>query len=196
MKFAQAAAAALALVFAGPAFSQAAMSETGWYVGGSIGQMTADDACAGLTGAGVSCDDEDTTWKIFGGYKINRNFAAELGYSDLGEVSARGPGGTATAEATAWELVGVGMLPLADRFSAYGKLGVYRGEVDGRVNTVLLNASADESNTDLTFGLGLKYDVSQAVAIRGEWQRYGDIGGNSTGEADLDVISIGVMFQF
>jgi OmpA-OmpF porin, OOP family len=183
---------ASALAFTGPSFAQ----DGAFYVGGSIGQTDVKDGCTGLNVPGVSCDDEDTSWKIFGGYQFNRNFALELGYVDLGEVKASGPGGTATIEATAFELVGVGMLPLANNFSLYGKIGLYRAETEVSVNTFLLVASEDESNTDLTFGIGAQFDVSKQFAIRAEWQRYQDVGGGDIGESDVDVISVGALFRF
>jgi OOP family OmpA-OmpF porin len=185
--------ALLALLFA---FSTAAAAQdTGWYVGGSFGTSDVADFCTGVSGPGISCDDEDSAWRLLGGYQLNRNFALELGYSNLGEVGASGPGGTVTAEATAWELVGVGSIPLG-AVSLYGKAGVYRGETDASINTVLLVGSASESNTDLTFGAGVRFDVARNVAMRGEWQRYQDIGGGEIGESDVDVLSVGVLVRF
>jgi OmpA-OmpF porin, OOP family len=179
---------ASAMALATPALAQ----DTGFYAGLSIGQSAVDDACTGIGGPGVSCDDKDTAWRILGGYQFNRNFAVEVGYSDLGEVSASGPGGSASIESTAIEVVAVGMLPIADRFSLYGKIGMYRGETDATAPGV----SVSESNTDLTFGVGVRYDITKNLGVRAEWQRYGDIGGDSIGEADVDVISVGAIWKF
>jgi OOP family OmpA-OmpF porin len=155
----------------------------GWYVGGSLGQSEFKDC--GLPG----CDDKDTAWRIFGGYEINRNFAVELGYTDLGEVSAPG----ASAEATAWELVGVGSFPVADRFSIYGKLGGYRADTEARIGGL----SRDESNTGITYGVGAQYDFTRTVGVRAEWQRYADVGDDNVGgEGDVDVLSVGVRVKF
>lgn len=167
-----------------------AQTPPGWYAGGSLGQSKAKDAdCTGF----ISCDDKDSAWKIFGGYEINRNFAVELGYTNLGEFKASGPGvGTESIESTAWELVGVGQIPIADRFSLYGKLGGYRAETEGRAGAL----SADESNTGLTFGVGAQYDFTRTVGVRAEWQRYNDVGGGRISETDLDVLSVGVRVKF
>ena len=168
----------------------------GFYVGGHLGQTSVDSFCDGVSGPGVSCDDKDTSWKILGGYQVNKNFAAEVGYIDFGKVSARGPGGTVSAEAHAFDLVGVGILPLADRFSVYGKLGVYHGTVDADVNTTTIVGSASDDATDLTFGFGAAFELTRQVALRAEWQRYSDVGGSDTGKDDLDVMSVGVLFRF
>jgi OOP family OmpA-OmpF porin len=196
--------AAVLLFAAGLTFSLASMAqpraETGWYVGGSIGQSEVQDFCDGVPG----CDDTDTAWKFFGGYQINPNFSIEAGYTDLGKsrVNATGPGGTvdATVEATALEFVGVGSLPLGNQFSLFGKLGIYRAEVEQRGSAVVFGTpiplDADDSNTDLTFGFGVKFDLTRNFAVRGEWQRYSDVGGSDIGEADVDVISVGIVFRF
>jgi OmpA-OmpF porin, OOP family len=174
----------------------ASAQDAGFYVGGHFGQAKAKDACDGVSGPGISCEDNDTAWKVLAGFQVNKHFAVELGYADFGEVAASGPGGTIKIEATAFEAVGIGMLPVADRFSVYGKLGVYRGETDMNINTVLLQQSESESNTDVTFGFGARFDFTKQLAGRVEWQRYQDVGGGEIGESHIDLISIGVLFRF
>jgi len=138
---------------------------------------------AGAT-LGMNGDDE-TAWRLLGGYQVNRNWAVELGYHDLGQHNIAG----APLDSTAWELVGVGRLPLNERFAAYGKLGAYRSSSRG--------GGFDEKQNDLTFGAGFEYGLSQGLAARLEWQRYRDIGGGAIGQsADLDVISVGAVYRF
>src|SRR5450830_811040 len=71
----------------------AAADDSGWYGGINIGQSRAkiDDARitssllgGGLTTTSINDNDRDTGYKLFGGYKINKNFAVEGGYFDLG----------------------------------------------------------------------------------------------------------------
>jgi OOP family OmpA-OmpF porin len=150
------------------------------YIGGTIGQAEYKDGCAGIAG----CDEKDTAWRLLAGYQFNRYFAAEIGYHNLGEASA--PAGS--VEGTAWELVGIGAYPIIDKLSVYGKLGVYRGELEA--------PGAEETNTDLTYGAGLQYDVLKNVGVRGEWQRYSKMGGGAIGETDVDVLSVGVVYRF
>lgn len=177
-----------ALLITGPAIAQ----DQGFYAGLSIGQSEAKNTCDGVAGTGISCDGKDTAWKIFGGYQFSRHFAAELGYTDLGEVNLSAGPFTETLELNAIELVAVGMLPVADRFSLFGKLGVYRGEVEDNTN---FGFSAKETNTGLTFGFGARYDFGK-LGVFGQWQRYADVGGGDIGEDDVDVLSIGLLFKF
>ena len=105
-------------------------------------------------------------------------------YHDLGKATAPG----LDTKANAVELVGIGALPLVDRFSVYGKLGIYRGELKA--------AGAKENNSDVTYGAGLQYDFTKTVGVRGEWQRYNKMGGGAIAKTDVDVLSVGVVYRF
>src|SRR5713226_5743621 len=130
-----------------------ARADTGWYAGITLGQSDVKDVDCG----GFSCDKKDTAFRILGGYQINRNFAAELGYHDLGKVTFSAPGVSANIKANVWELVGVGAYPFANQFSVYGKLGAYHGEAKLSASIAGLGSgSLKETNTDLTFGLGVQ----------------------------------------
>ncbi len=181
-----------------PTFAQ----DSGFYAGGAFGQTKAKDACQGVP---ISCDDKDTGWKIFGGYQINKHFGAELGYVDLGQATAAGTVGgvtvNASIKATAWELMGVGTLPIADNFSAYGKLGFFRWDAEATASVAVPGAfavgSLSDTGTDFTYGLGLKYHFTKNIAARVEWQRYTNVGnGAGNGKSDVDLLSLGVVFKF
>lgn len=192
------AAMALILCAAWPAWSQ----DAGFYLGASIGQSQAKDTCE--DSAGFSCDDKDTAWKVFAGYQFNRHLAVEAGYTDLGEVSLSGASGPAslrgTIELSAFDLMVVGSAPVADRFSLYGKLGLYRAETEQKLQVTLGSFTASdnqtEKNVDLTFAFGARFDITRNLGVRAEWQRYLDVGGGEIGEDDVDVLSLGVLWRF
>ena len=164
--------------------------DSGFYIGGSIGGSKAKDFCSSLGGGATSCDEKDTAWRLLAGYQINRNFAIEAGYHDLGKFSTTGP--AADVDANAWELVGIGAIPVG-ALSFYGKLGVFRGEAKGGGAA----AGTKETNGAVTFGLGLQYDITRQFGLRGEWQRYPKLGGgNFGGDTDVDVFSLGALFRF
>jgi OOP family OmpA-OmpF porin len=205
-----AAAAALAMLLAAPAWSQ----ERGFYLGGSVGRAEAKDVCENTTdlGVNISCDDNDVGFRLFAGYQVNRHFAVELGYADLGEatsgvVTSGGISANASVSAVAWDLVAVGSFPLMERFAIFGKLGIYRAESElsggGTVRTASapINASpvsfrGEETNSGLTFGAGIGYDFTRNFGVRAEWQRYQEVGGGDIGEADVDVLSAGILYRF
>src|SRR5690349_18520882 len=59
--------AVIALVgLAASAFTLPAAAQNAFYAGASIGQSTARDFCNGLSGPGVSCDDQATAFDLTG----------------------------------------------------------------------------------------------------------------------------------
>lgn len=173
---------AASCALAAPAGAQS----TGFYAGGSVGRSTVD-LCDDLNGLGLTgCDDSDTGFKLFGGYEINRNFAVELGFVDLGEISATGPGGTATAETDGFQVAAVGMLPINPQFGIFGKLGAYMWDLSASGP----GGSLSDDGTDIMFGAGVSWRFMPQLSLRGEWERF-DIGGD-----DVDLLSVGLQFAF
>ena len=118
-------------------------------------------------------NEEDIGFKVFGGYQFTRNIAAELGYGMMFDKS--------DVEVTALELVAVGMFPIANQFSVIGKLGLANVEVD--------SPGGSEDKTEITWGIGVQFDVSRNLGVRALWQRYET-------EESLDWLAIGVMWRF
>ena len=168
----------------------------GFYAGAGIGYGKAKDACD-LSGTGFvgTCDDKDTNWNIFAGYQFHPNVAVELGYVDLGEVTASGAiGGTpvnVSADANGLELVGVASYPFATNFSLYGKAGVFLWDSDGSGRVGGAAFGAGDDGTDFTGGLGVQYRASRNIATRLGWQHYNDVAG-----ADVNVLRVSVHYTF
>ena len=168
----------LLIVFGPTALAQ----DVGFYGGASFGQSKIEG-------------ETDTGWKIFGGYQINKSFGVELGYVNIGKVKESAafppPFGafTVSIDAKAWQLVAVGTLPINDRFGVFGKLGFARWDADLKC-TGFLAGCDDDSGTDLTFGVGVKYNLTPNLAVRGEWESF------DLGDADADLLLITVVYKF
>jgi OmpA-OmpF porin, OOP family len=191
-------AATLAATVALPGIASAQLSRpqlSSAYIGAGVGQAKAKDGCTGAGGAGISCDDKDTAYRLFGGYQFNRNVAAELGYADLGKVKASGGGVNADIKASAWDLSAIGSFPVANQFSLFGRLGLFVSEAK-----LGGTASGKKTTNGLTFGLGAQYDVNRNIGVRAEWQRYNDIKArNNTGaegKSDYDVLGVSLLYRF
>jgi len=154
-----------------------------FYVGASAGTTSAD-FCDGL--GLTSCDDSDTGIKVFGGAAINPNFALELGYADLGEITATGPGGTARIGVDGFQFAALGILPLNPKFNLFGKIGLYLWDVSGTAPGVTIS----EDGNDIMFGLGAMWNLTQQFALRAEWEQF-DMDGE-----DVSLISVGAQFRF
>jgi OmpA-OmpF porin, OOP family len=191
----------------------AVADQPGWYGGFSIGQSRAniDEAriTSGLLGAGftstsIAKDDRDTGYKAFAGYQVNRNFAIEGGFFDLGKfgfTATTVPPGTlnGSIKLRGLNLDAVGMLPIADRFSVFGRAGFAyaqaRDSFGGAGLVVVTNPNPNKSETNYKIGAGLQYDFSAALGMRLEAERYrvNDAVGS---RADIDVISLGLVYRF
>lgn len=108
----------------------------------------------------ASLDDSDTSISLTLGYKINPNFAIEGGYIDLGELTvnaisngagllyAPGPV-TVKIEADGFIFDAKGILPLNEKFSLYGKLGLLMGDEKGTLSDVTGSLSAEDDGSDI-----------------------------------------------
>jgi OmpA-OmpF porin, OOP family len=179
------------------AAAPAAAQDSGAYLGASLGTGESTNACEGIVGG--SCDDNDTAYRLFGGYQMNRNFAWELGYASLGDVTASGidigSGLPVNFEVTkkALDFSGIVTLPLTERFGVFGRLGIYRSQVERRGTGVTTGGS---HNTSFTWGLGLRFELWRAAAVRAEWQHYPDIGGDAAGKDDVNLMTLGLVMRF
>lgn len=183
---------AIALLSAAPL----AFAETGFYLGAGAGQTSFD--VGSTAGTGISVDDSDTGFKLYGGFKFNPNFAVEAGYADIGSATMVAPGFfNAEVEASALFVDAVGLLPLNEQFALFGRLGLAMTNTELSVIVPGVgSATVDDDEAELKFGLGAQFSFSRSVALRGEWERYMDVGGDNTGEGDVDLLglSINVMF--
>jgi OmpA-OmpF porin, OOP family len=198
--------AALALVaalIAAPAAAQGT-DPSGIYLGGSIGYSQYKDTCKNLF---IPCDENDTAFRVFGGYQFNRNWMLELGYGDFGEAEGGGPipaGGSATLKQQAYavDLTGLGSFNLTQRLTMFGRLGVYMGRTTRDIEfTNFPNTHDAKTNSGWTYGAGLGYNLGR-FGVRAEWQRYDNIGTNNnsgtdgSGTDEIDVFSLAFLFRF
>lgn len=176
-------------------------------IGIDTARLDANALGAGFATSATTADRRDGAWKIFGGYQYNRHLAVEVGYSDLGTFSTRtvttGPAGTVGTDTrgNAWSLDAVGMLPLSERFALFARLGVHRWELDGRAPAIVGAAAstvgARATGTDWKYGLGARLDMTKAMSLRVEWERFKDVGNAATtGRGDIDVWTLGVQYRF
>jgi OOP family OmpA-OmpF porin len=179
----------------GTAWAQAPQ-DVGLYLGGSLGYSTIDLDTGGLAAAGMttlSSDDNDTGWKLFAGYQFHRNWAVEGTYYDLGKFNASGVvTGTATpanvsVKVKGWGLAAVGILPLQQNFSLFGKLGGFWSDSNASASAGPFAAATGDSNSEFMGGIGVMYNFSHNLGVRAEAEFIG---------SDVQFYSIGLQFKF
>jgi len=186
----------------------------GFYIGLSAGQSRVDfdnaaPAVIGATASTVSTDETDNGFKVYGGYRILRNLAVEGGWVDLGKfratrnVTAPAVGSiSAEIEASGPYLEAVGIIPL-QRFELFGTAGAMYATTEATVSTtgavVLAPGAArsrKESEVEFKLGVGGSFSFTRNLAIRAEYERFFEVGTSETGEGDIDLISVGIVFRF
>lgn len=208
-------AAAFGCMAAALAATPSLAQDSGWYGGAGVGRSAAtiDDgritsglAGQGLATTGIAGRDRDTGYKLFGGYQLNRNFAIEGGWFDLGEMgftATTSPPGTLSGDVRlrGLNLDLVGTLPLSERFALLGRVGVAHAQTRGRfaasgaVALPYAGASTSERNTGVKFGAGVAWKLADAWELRAEGERYriDDSVGN---KGHVDLLSVSLVYRF
>jgi OmpA-OmpF porin, OOP family len=172
-----------------------------WYVGGSLGATSGLDLCTAVTPGFKttpgSCDNSQFAGKVFGGYQFNKYLGAEGALTYLGTATADGSYlGAATTDdvyAGGLELAGTGTIPVTDKFGILGKLGVLFWGVTSDTGT---GFDHNDAGTSFAMGAGLKYDITDHVGIRFEWERFWQVGNSTIGESDVDMFTVGGLYRF
>jgi hypothetical protein len=134
----------------------------------------------------ASVDDKDTTFAISGGWMFTPNIGAEVGYRDLGGVSASGGGATASVDIDGYMLGAVGRFTVAQNIAIVPRIGVYMWDAEGGG---LLSGQSDDG-TDLYFGVGAEYSFNRQFFAGAHWARF------DASDGDVDVIELKVGFRF
>lgn len=179
-----------------------------WYVGLGYGLTSYDTGISNTTGT-ANLDEDDSGFKLFGGYNFNKNVAIELAYTDLGEASLSGnPGDTFVLDGILWTFISSGSLKIEssllslagvfthhfnNAFSLYGRLGLASWEADLTANVSGGPAqSASEDGTDLFFGVGAGWNFAPTWALKAEYELYSF----DDAEVDVNMLSLNIVKSF
>lgn len=202
--------AGLGSLIAASSFAQ----DGGFYYGGlAIGQsranideerITARLLDQGLSTSAMQRDEKANAYKLFGGYQINRNFALEAGYFNLGKFgfqSTTVPAGSLSGQIKlqGLNLDLVGTLPVTERLSVLGRVGAQaaraRDSFSGTGAVSVTDPNPSKRSVGYKFGAGLQYEFSPSFWLRGEAERYriNDAVGN---RGDINMFSVSLVFPF
>lgn len=208
--------------------------DSGWYVGIGAGKTTADFARpkvayldyepftirTGPSGpefnvtaelVGVTEDKTATNYEILLGYRLNRYWAIETAYNEIGSVGAelhsdevltspltpdaltRERRVTASRESTGVTFTLLGALPLSGKFSLLGVVGAMYSDsvMEERTLTVHSNGGTsspesrfEEQNTSVFAGVGFDMSVSARVRLRLLYRYFPDVNAQVYGSRD------------
>lgn len=159
--------------------------------------------------------DNGLAGRIALGYQFNQNFAVEAGYLQLGESkvnlgvvhhpSLGESEGTLKLQQNAIDLVGKGIIPVANNVNVYGKLGV--AYVTSNVKGSLQTPGQPNINIDFNnnaniakhkwapeVALGVSYDITPNVSVDTSWTHIQPLGNNKPG--NIDFVAVGLGYNF
>lgn len=172
------------------AVSSAALagSESGFYIGGSVGNAEADYSDDDRDLGDIDFNDDDTGYKIFAGYNFGivplLNLAVEGAYVDFGSLEDKIEDATVEVDLDAITLTGLVGFDLGP-VGLFGKAGVV--DWDGDVEA--LGDSDSESGTDPVYGVGAKIQLG-SFAVRAEYEYY------DLDKFEIDYFSVGAAYTF
>lgn len=169
-------AAGLALA-AGSAYAQSSENESGFYIGGGVGQFDLDiDGIDGIDEAVERLDDDDTAWQAFIGWRLNRYVSLQAAYIDFGrpedDFSTAGSSGNYRAEISGFAPSVIGTLPVGP-VELFAKIGYYFYDLEIRANLDDLGGDvfeSDDSGEDLMWGGGVGVTLFQRLNARLEYE--------------------------
>jgi len=184
-------------------------SDNGWYLFGAVGKITGSAikqlvdyelTYAGKNGFSSNLS-TPTVYNLNVGYQINKNFAVEAGYIGSTSVTYSASGGNLAGPVTASAMISggtaaaVGMLPLAEQFSLLGKVGVAYILTTAGITGLPGSSYLSGLRNDITCGVGVKYEYSDAVSIRLNLDSY-NIGSSYFSPSRSNVWTVGVGHKF
>jgi opacity protein-like surface antigen len=214
-------AVAVAFTTATPAFAQDVPAEgadaAGFY--GGISLRTAGREGDGVTFGHLTsvwsrftlpvADDAGARTLAYGGYRWANDLALEaaLGTTDRYSLQPLAPGGRrgvglalasdGDVVGKAWNVDVYGTWEFRKSLSLYGRLGYAQSDAQASYAPGFVG-DARRSRDGVNYGLGLRYDMSQALGLRLEYARFGRVPGEVVNGVmpENDQLQFGVQFRF
>lgn len=155
-----------------------AENEKGFYAGAGVGQFNVKiDDIDDTDDAVERLDDDDTSWKLFAGYRFNPYFAVEGAYIDFGGPSdsfeASGSSGDYKVELDGFAPYIVGTLPVGP-VELFAKAGYYFYDVDVTADLDDLGGDvfrSSDSGEDFLYGFGVGATFFDHLHARLEYEK-------------------------
>jgi len=169
-----------------------------------------------------SFDSNQGAWKIFGGWQANDMFAVEAYWADLGRthmtvdtLSIDQLAGTfdMTRKVDGFGVDAVVHGRVLPAFSVLARAGAFASRTRADANLegglIFINDPTARSRSNTVnetvfhYGVGGQWDFQPNMALRLEWERFSKVGkafqtgvSGTTGEADTDLVSLGILVRF
>jgi OOP family OmpA-OmpF porin len=157
------------------ALAQEPQEVSGFYLGVGVGRFNAGiDDVDDVDSTVDDWDEDDTAYKVFAGYRLNRFLGFEVDYINLGKPSgAVVPGVNVDTSVDGFAPYVVGTIPLGRFFEIYGRAGYYFYDATTRMTDALDNrATFDEESEDFVYGGGIGASIGEKFNVRFEYEKF------------------------
>lgn len=165
--------------------SDSVAADSAFYIGGSYGMSRINNS---------DFDDNTNILKAFAGGKFGDFIGVEAAALDYGSANDN----DLKSDLTGASVALVGFLPFTDSFEGFIKLGNLWWENDIR----FLGFKDSQDGEELFYGGGFSFYFNKTLVMRFELERYtvelssDEVGIDIDGDTDVDVASVGVVFNF
>jgi OOP family OmpA-OmpF porin len=183
---------ALALI-AATSYANAAAPESGFYFGAGAGQTDFNN----VSSDSHLKDGDDTAWNAVAGYQLNKYFAVEAGWQDLGTLDATDMRGAAAQgqniDVSGATLGIVGTLPLSEKWFLTGEAGAYQYHLEHQMGVGKYVSATD---TSPYVGAGIGYRITDNMDVTAKYRRFTDIDETAWETAHMDAETVGVQLTY
>ena len=214
MKYPVVRCAVVATLLSGAVPAYAADPYSFYYLGLGGGYSHVDFYPADFSTGGVDIPkDFDAGYRIFVGWQMNRNWAAEIGYTQVGKFkystqnSATNVNQEIDYKVTGMEVSLLPTVPLGSKLSLFGRLGGFFSQARATVRNpggIPQDFIPNSQSSEVSFlsGAGIQYLGSEA-GLRIEYENFGPVGSacqpsasTCSGRANAQMLSVNFMFKF
>jgi outer membrane immunogenic protein len=167
-----------------------AMADSGFYIGGSVGNTTLEANFQDpIGGNDFLFDESDFSWKAFGGFNFDLPgliLGVEGGYRSLGGPAATFASESYGIDITAWDAYGVAGFDLGP-LNVFGKLGIISWDADVTIAGI---DAGSEDDQDTAYGIGASFNLG-SLQLRAEYEVF-----DVSDIEDLYMLSAGFVYTF
>ena len=137
-------------------------------------------------------DDSTTTMSLFIGKDLNETFAVEGFYANQGESKINIPAEsyTATIKGTTMGLAVKAGTNFSDDIRGFVKLGYHSWKSESNENDNGVLGTEKDDGTDLLYGIGIEYKLSETTAVVAGYDRF------TYDDSNITDMSIGIKYRF
>jgi hypothetical protein len=172
-------------------------TSNGFYVSWKFGSTDADADIGDTFDQVLDGDEDSEAYEL--GYRFTRFWAVQAAYHDFGSIEGfldPCPEGAEVCpevlfpiagDTKAYSLTIVPQLPLGNRLSIFGKVGLVAWETEVEAASGAEELVDDFDDEDLIFGVGVRFKLFGSFEVFGEWESIA---------SDIETTSVGLTFQF